>query len=309
MTLAIGSAVDAFDWAPQMGVVGQRLARRCWPGPLTLVSRIGADDGLASRLPEHVRRGICPQGTLGLRVPAHAAVLETLHQLPGPLVLTSANHAGKPDAVTADEVLRTLGDQLDLIIDDGPSHYGRPSSVVLVEGDSWRLLREGVVSSKALQQQAACILVFVCTGNTCRSPLAEALGKKLLADRLKCRPHELQERGFVIRSAGISAIPGGAAATEAIEAAREFGADLTTHASQPLTMEIVEQADYLVAMTRGHLLAIIHQFPRLGCRPRLLRPDGKDVADPIGCDQQTYRECARQIMTYLEQLLPEVQRR
>src|SRR5262249_17930957 len=90
LTLAIGSAGEVRDWIPGLGSAGQRLARRCWPGPVTLVSEERVADGLVNRLPESVRRRVCPHGTLGLRVPAHAALLEVLRQLPDPVVLTSA---------------------------------------------------------------------------------------------------------------------------------------------------------------------------------------------------------------------------
>jgi len=107
--LAIRGSCELLDWLPQLKRVGRRLARRCWPGPVTLVCGDGLDEGLAGRLPESVRRRVCPQGTLGLRSPAHEAVLQVLRQLIGPLVLTSANDSGAPDAATPEEVLQSVG--------------------------------------------------------------------------------------------------------------------------------------------------------------------------------------------------------
>ena len=150
-------------------------------------------------------------------------------------------------------------------------------------------------------------ILFVCTGNTCRSPLAEALFKKQLADRLGCPPEELPQRGFLVLSAGLAAMMGGGAAAEAVAVAREFGADLSGHASRPLSAELAAQADYLIVMTRGHLLALAAQFPQSGVRPLLLSPSGEDVADPIGCDEPVYRECARQVWRHLEALVNELQ--
>src|SRR5690242_8644509 len=86
LTLAIGGALEALDWVPDMSRLGQRLARRCWPGPVTLVFDGGIERGLASRLPEVVRQWIAPAGTLGLRVPDHEAILHVMRRLPGPLV-------------------------------------------------------------------------------------------------------------------------------------------------------------------------------------------------------------------------------
>jgi protein-tyrosine phosphatase len=306
LTLAIGSAAEALDWVPRLSPLGRRLARRSWPGPMTLVCGDGVAEGLAGRLPEATQRRVCPEGTIGLRVPAHEAISQVRRLLPGPLVLTSANRSGEPDAVTPEAVLETVGTRIDMLIADGPSHFGKASTVVHVQGNSWTILREGVMSVSSLERLAGCLIVFVCTGNTCRSPLAEGLCKKMLAERLGCAPEELPARGFQVRSAGLAAMMGGPAADEAIRAAGEHGVDLSLHVSRPLTPELAAQADLLIAMTQSHLLALQGHYQATGIQPRLLRPDGADVPDPIGADQETYRVCAQQIRDYVEDLLPEV---
>ena len=99
---------------------------------------------------------------------------------------------------------------------------------------------------------------------------------------------------------------GGPAADEAVEVARAYGADLTGHRSRPLTPDLAAQADYLIAMTRGHLLALADRYRGLAARPRLLSPAGDDLADPVGCPQAVYEECARQIWGFLEPLVEEL---
>jgi protein-tyrosine phosphatase len=305
--LVLRGAAEVGDWVPGLSRLGRRLARRCWPGPVTLVAGAGVEQGLASRLPDAVRQRVCPTGTLGLRVPAHEAIHEVLRLLPGPLVLTSANASGAPEATTAEQVLQTVGDRLALVVNDGPSHYGIASTVVQVNGAGWEVLREGVVTAADLVRLSACMILFVCTGNTCRSPLAEALCKKLLAERLKCLPEELPRRGFIVLSAGLAAMTAGEAAPEAVEVARALGADLSGHSSRPLRPDLVAQADYLVAMTRSHVSALDTQYGHLEPRPQLLARDGADIADPIGCDQEVYRECAQQILHHLEGLVSELE--
>ena len=154
--------------------------------------------------------------------------------------------------------------------------------------------------------QANCLVVFVCTGNTCRSPLAEVLCKARLADRIGCTTADLPAHGFHIISAGLSAFSGGPAAEEAVEVARAFGADLAGHYSQPLTPDLAGQADYLVAMTNAHLLALAEFYKGLAARPRLLSPDGADLADPVGCPREVYEECAAQIWRSLDPLIEEL---
>ena len=304
MTLAVHSAGQALDWAPGISPLGRRLTRRCWPGPITLVFG-NAEQGLASRLPESVRRRICPSGSVGLRARS------SRHFGDAPDVARPARAdqrqpercAGRDDGP---EVIAALGDEVPVVIDDGPTALGRSSTVVRVDGNSWSVLREGPMSAETVEQQTACLTVFVCTGNTCRSPLAEGLFKKKLADRLGCTMEELPRRGFLVTSAGLAAMMGGAAADEAVEVARTYGADLSGHVSRPLTPDLAAQADYLVAMTRSHLMALAGSFAIAGARPRLLSPTGEDVSDPIGGEEQVYRDCAEQIWNCLDHLTTEL---
>jgi protein-tyrosine phosphatase len=303
LTLAVRGADEARDWAPGMGVLGQRLARRFWPGPLTIESSEGVAEGRAGQLDAAVRGRVSPGGAVRLRAPAHEAILAVLGELPGPLLLSAS-----PGAVTAEQMLSESNGHIDLLLDDGPSPFQQAPTLVQVAGASWNIVQPGVITDDMLRQQSACLVVFVCTGNTCRSPLAEALCKKRLADELQCKVEELPERGFRVLSAGVSAFPGGPAAPEAVEVARGYGADLANHQSRPLTPELAACADYLVAMTNGHLLTLTELFPPLGSRPRLLSPEGTDLADPLGLGPDVYAECARQIWSNLGPLIDEIRR-
>jgi tRNA threonylcarbamoyl adenosine modification protein (Sua5/YciO/YrdC/YwlC family) len=304
MALAIRGPEAVRDWVPEFSKIGWRLARRCWPGPVTLVCDVDNARGRVGQLPESIRRWVCPAGALGLRVPDHEAIWQTLQLLPGPLVLTSANPSGQAEATTADEVARTLRDRLALIIDGGPSFLGRASTVVRMQGDNWKILREGVVSAADLRWLSACMIVFVCTGNTCRSPLAEALCKKMLAETLGCSVADLPERGFLIGSAGLAAYPGGRAAPEAMEVARSFGADLSDHETRLVNRDMVFQADYLIAMTQSHVETLVSRYP--ATIPRVLSPDGSDIPDPVACELPVYLECARLLQQHLEPLIREL---
>lgn len=303
--LAIPDADQAADWVPDISPLGRRLAKRCWPGPVILRFADGIEKGLARQLPEPVRRHLCPDGALGLYVPEHDALWNVSRLLPASLVL-AASPADR-EALPAAERTRWLGERVAFLIDDGSMPARQPAAVVRVEGNRWELLRGGTVSAEELSQQTTCLIVFVCTGNTCRSPMAEAICSKMLADRLDCSPAELPRRGFLVHSAGVAAVTGDRAAAEAVEAVRELGADLTRHASQPLTAELVHQADHLITMTRAHAAAVQDRFASYAPCPRLLCPEGNDIPDPIGADQETYRQCARYIQTSLERLLSELQ--
>ncbi len=306
LILAIKSAEEARDYAPDMCPLARRLARRCWPGPVTLVVDDSHPDSLVRQLPSAVRRAVSPERTIGLRVPGHQIVIDVLRMLAGPLVLTSANRAAAPEAVTAAEVLESVGERLSLVIDDGPCRFGQPSTVVRVDGGRCEVLREGVVPEKTLERLSSLMVLFVCTGNTCRSPMAETLCREMLARRLNCPVGQLEDRGVLVVSAGISAMLGGAASVEAVRAIQEMGLDLEGHETQPLTEPLVRNADAIYVMTRAHREAILNQWPSAAERTELLSIDGGDIVDPIGGPVDRYRQCAVKIKEELTMRLAEL---
>lgn len=306
LALAIKSAEEALDYVPRPGKLAERLARRCWPGPITLVMDTNDEDSLVRRLPQSVQQSVCPNGTIGLRVPAHDILLDVLSMLAGPIALTSSNLSGQPDATTAQDAIRDLKDHVALVLDDGPCRYGQPSTVVRVSGREYNCLREGVVGKTALDRLSAMIVLLVCTGNTCRSPMGEMLLKKLAAERLECSIAELEQRGLVIVSAGVAAVPGCAASIEAVEVLQERGLDISKHESQPLTDKLVRHADMILTMTGGHRHAILRRWPEASSRTFTLRADGGDINDPIGGPKELYRECADQVEQALRERIESI---
>ncbi|MCC7300851.1 MAG: low molecular weight protein arginine phosphatase [Verrucomicrobia bacterium] len=120
-------------------------------------------------------------------------------------------------------------------------------------------------------------LIFVCTGNTCRSPMAEGLLNHLLGPGC----------GWEISSAGVHASNGCPASSGAVEALRMLGIDLSGHFSRRLTPAMVKEADLLVTMTRGHLDAVLSLVPESRGKVFLLKSFGiaecaADIYDPVG---------------------------
>ncbi len=307
LALAIRSDDDALDYAPTMNRLARRLARRCWPGPITLVVEDSSDGSLVNQLPENVQQAVRPAGTIGLRVPAHQTIMDVLRMIAGPVVLTSANRSGEPDPLTAEDVVRGLGEDVALILDDGPSRYGQPSSVVRVCDKRFEMLREGVVPERTVRRLANLMVLLVCTGNTCRSPMAETLMRKHFADRLGCNIDELEDHGVTVLSAGIAATLGGRPSPEAVEVMKDRGLSLEDHESQPVTEQLLRHADLIVTMTRSHRDAIVGHWPAAATRTRLIRSDQGDISDPIGRSVDVYRQCAEQIDAELQALVRDVE--
>lgn len=135
-------------------------------------------------------------------------------------------------------------------------------------------------------------ILFVCTGNTCRSPMAETLARNILA--------EVAEKTAEVEvvSAGLAALPGAAAAENAVQALRELGVELEGHAARLLTAELVREADLVLTMTGSHRQQVCSLAPECADKVYTLAGyagEGADVVDPIGGSVEVYRQCAGEI--------------
>ena len=135
-------------------------------------------------------------------------------------------------------------------------------------------------------------IVFICTGNTCRSPMAEGLFKSLNGE---------QKTGLEAISAGIFTNNGMSASENAVIVAKELGADISNHKSQMLNGDIVNDAKYLVCMTGAHYDQILLKFPNVSDKLFTLSPT--DIDDPFGGNIDEYRSCATQIKSAVESII------
>ncbi len=138
-------------------------------------------------------------------------------------------------------------------------------------------------------------ILFVCTGNVCRSPMAEGLMRELLRER----------NDITVISAGVSASKGAPASQPAVAALSELGIDLRPFRSQPVTEKLLQQCTHVFTMTRDHKRIIDLLFPEYGEKIRMLGEfsrGGGDVPDPIGQGLPTYKRCRDVIKSALVQI-------
>jgi tRNA threonylcarbamoyl adenosine modification protein (Sua5/YciO/YrdC/YwlC family) len=259
----------------------RRLADRYWPGPLSIV--VPARDALGGM-----------GGTRAFRVPGHAFARDVAKAMGGAIALAAAR-AGDRWCRTADELLAEYPDLATAVVDDGPPPLGAPSTVVRCHDGRVSIVREGILSAHEVMHTAADLVLFVCTGNTCRSPLAEALARRSTAEALRVEDDDVLAHGLWFASAGVSACPGDPASDGSLEAAAEVGIDLAAHRSQPVTPELARRAARVYCLTRSHREALLAELPECADRIELLRPDGLDIGDPYGRDLRVYRRVRDEI--------------
>ncbi len=271
----------------------RRLIRRLCPGPLQLLVELPGERRTAALAQLGIPSGVIDDGpVVSVRIPNHPVTQALIAASPEPLVaqrspITPASE-GSPEGVG-------------LLIDDGPARLGVSSTAVrLLAGGGYRVVREGAIPARAVAKALEREILLVCTGNTCRSPMAEAIAKHLLQGRTP--------DGIVIAasSAGVSAGDGDPTTPEALVALEAMGVVPQKHRARQVTRAMVADAEVIFTMTRAHRRAILNVDPSAESKVFTLDPDAKDIPDPIGGPLEVYRQTAHRLLevirTRLEQL-------
>lgn len=289
-----GSMDDVLGVLSLSSRLHERLVRGLNPGPVRFRVELGADGVSRTCGRLGIPTGLIDNGSdIAFRVVRHEAASGAIRASGAPAVAQRLAAAGwGPDRDVSAALRDGRAERAGIVsvLDDGATQYGRAStSVVLRRDGSYEVESVGAVEERFVDRQAEVRVFFVCTGNTCRSPMAAAIAQSLV-----------EERGtpgvrVVVSSAGTSASAGAPASTETVEALRSVGVEAAPHRSRQLTRQALADADVVFAMTRWHVDDVLALDPGAGDRVQLLDASGEDVPDPVGLSQEVYNRTAERL--------------
>lgn len=257
------------------------LSRTFWPGPVSLKVRSEAGRSMIVRYPRNLLA---------------SALINSAGE---PFIAATANLSGKPLARSPESVVSDLGSGVEYLIDSGPCEGGEDSTVVdITDEKAPQVLRKGVMASEAEAvllkvregRYARRKVLIVCTGNSCRSPMAEGW----LRD-------ELERRGLSeeieISSCGVGTRDGMPATPEAVFVMKNREVDISGHRSRQCTREDILSADVILAMSQQHALFITSMMPAAREKIKVL-----NVMDPIGMSLPVYEDVMNVIEKKMQSL-------
>ena len=265
-----------------------------WPGPLSLILP------RSNRVPDAVTAG---REGVGIRCPDHPVARELIREAGVPVTAPSANISGEPSCRSASEVLEHLGGRIECVIDGGRLEGTVESTVLDLTGEVPVVLRRGALDLADLKAYGPVLcsdrsLVVICTGNTCRSPVAAAI----LSDRLG--------GSIRVESAGVRALRGSPATEASVIAAAEAGYDLEDHCARGLDDINWDEVGLVLTMTAQQMAEVRSYLQeREGTAKVLTLGDlvGEgDVADPIGGPLSRYQNMVARLEQLVESAIDEI---
>ncbi len=280
--------------------VKKRIIDFFMPGPLTVILKKKRDISLPYITDK-----------IGIRIPQRDFVLKLLAEYQRPLAVTSANKSGEPPLVSPYDIIEHFT-KVDVIVDGGML-YAAPSTVLDLTATPPIVMRKGGVSVLAIEKvygrrvrlkaSLKFNVLFVCSGNTCRSPMAEGISKTLISSRF-CE----------IKSAGTIAMSGLQSAHYARHVVKEYGGSIDRHRSNYLDREVVDWADLILVMEYKHYETVLEINPDAVVKTFLLREYRRktkytEVPDPVGRDLIAYQNSAAKMYPTLKRLAKDIEAR
>ena len=305
MTLHLADPEPAREHLELGSAVGRRLVERLLPGPARLVIEQPEHAIESLRGALGIDPGVIDDGrSVALRVPDHPIARRVIRDSEVPCVARRIGAASWAVGENPGTDLSPLPEAPDpapeVVIDDGATHYERGSTTVRIDaGGRLEVEQGGALEERDVMANLERTALFVCTGNTCRSPMAEGIARDMLS---RGAPDGITTR---VASAGITAAEDMPPTDEAVEVMRERGIDISDHRSRALTPAMVDEAEIVYTMTPSHAQSVMTLAPNSVHKVHVL-DEREGVPDPVGQDIGVYRETAERLKTLVEQRLKEI---
>jgi tRNA threonylcarbamoyl adenosine modification protein (Sua5/YciO/YrdC/YwlC family) len=290
--------IPHLDWLLENGFkiypAVQRLLTQYWPGNLTMLLHNTRDDMKHLEL----------NGKIAFRVPSSPQLCDFIESIETPIISTSINLSGMPYLSTLPEIKQKAGVWFDFaVLPDRATtkKEARPSTIMDIEGNDLKCIREGSLPYYEIRNSfAKSLILFVCTGNVCRSPIAEyLLREKIKKDNL---PFSVASAGTLKDyKSGISLFSG--------QLLQEAGIDASNHSSQPVTERLLSESWIVLTMETSHKEELLSRYPDFGYKIFTLSEYADmegNIDDPYGKELEDYQRAYAEISARVDVIFKKI---